>query len=61
MIKKVYYSSLNDEIYATKEEAQTAEDLFVQEYFKDLERVAEMKRRVKRSYVFNKPRKFNMN
>ena len=45
MIKKVFYSSLNNAIYNTKKEAQNAEDKFMEKYFKDMKERGEAKRR----------------
>ena len=45
MIKKYYYSTLNEKLYETKTEAQEAEDKYVEEYFDELSKKAEIKRR----------------
>ena len=51
MIKKVYYSTLNDEYYEKKSEAQKAEDRFVEAYFKDLDERARQKRAKMNQFV----------
>lgn len=55
MIK--YYSTLNDCLYDTEKEAETAEDKVVELYFKDLSERAERIRRA-RNQVVDKNREF---
>lgn len=53
MIKEcnLYYSTLSDELYADKSDAKKAEDEYVANYFKALEREANRKRRMMRAIV----------
>ena len=51
MVINLFYSTLSDEVYRTEEEAQKAEDEYVNNYFKELSRDAEVKRRMRRSIV----------
>ena len=55
MIREYFYSTLNDELYDSRSEAQKAEDEYVENYFKDLDRKAEIKRRIIRGQI-NKPK-----
>lgn len=45
MIKEYYYSTLNDKLYATRYDAEKAEDEYVENYFEELDRKAAIKRR----------------
>lgn len=51
MIIKFYYSSLNNKFYKDKKSAQKAEDEYVDEYFKELDRQAAIKKRKLRSLI----------
>ena len=51
MIKELFYSTLNDEIYDTRTEAEKAEDQYVEDYFKELDRRSNAKRRIRQSFV----------
>lgn len=48
---KVYYSTLNQEIFDSKKEAQKAEDKYVEEYFKNLDKKAQIKRKMIQSFL----------
>lgn len=48
---KVYYSTLNNEIFDSKKEAQKAEDNYVEKYFEELDRKAQIKRRMIQSFL----------
>lgn len=48
---KVYYSTLNNEIFDSKKEAQKAEDNYVEKYFEELDRKTQIKRRMIQSFL----------
>ena len=55
MIKEYFYSTLNDEMFESRSEAQKAEDEYVKHYFKELDKRAERKRRMMQAQI-NKPK-----
>lgn len=46
-----YYSTLNENMYDSEEEAQKAEDRYVQEYFEEMDKRLARKQRVKRQLL----------